>query len=68
MHKLSCCFVGCNKEAEFLVIDTKEARYEYTETYSCEKHLGALIGSVEPTKPTGPWLIYPLIYSSKEEV
>jgi len=55
---LPCCFDGCDKMAKFIVIDTGDSRKDVAETHACETHVGVLIGSVEPTKPKGPWSVY----------
>ena len=59
-EKLICCFEGCGKPAEFKVFDSNEPRYDVAETHACEAHLGALIGSVEPTEPSGPFHVHPI--------
>jgi hypothetical protein len=59
-NELKCCFDGCGKLAEFKVFDSNEHRYDVAETHACDAHLGALIGSVEPTEPKGPWNVYPI--------
>lgn len=59
-ESLTCCFDGCGQPAEFQVIDENEPRYDIAETHACAVHLGALIGSVEPTAPVGPWRVFPI--------
>jgi len=52
-----CCFPTCPDKAEFEIQDQGECRCDIAATDACEKHVGALIGSVPPTKPIGPLLI-----------
>jgi hypothetical protein len=39
------------------VEDQGEERPDMRLTYSCELHLGAMVSSVPPTKPGGPWIV-----------
>ena len=57
----TCCALNCDKQAEFAIFDTQEPHPELAETYACAAHLGDLIGSHPPTKPTGPWEVRPLV-------
>lgn len=52
-----CCNVGCLAPADFEVEDQGEERPDMRLTYSCELHLGAMVSSVPPTKPGGPWIV-----------
>jgi len=56
--KNRCCAKGCEKYAEFEILDTNEKRPELGNTYACEDHVGALLGSVHPTTATGPWTVF----------
>ncbi len=51
-----CCFVGCDKAAEFEIYDSNDKR-DCNYTHACTDHVGHLLGSVPPTKPDGPWTI-----------
>jgi len=55
---MKCCMVDCDKEAEFAIYDEQEQRPGFGETFSCEGHVGALLGAVPPTPSTGPWHIF----------
>jgi hypothetical protein len=55
--KRTCCFVDCPKDAEYEIHDQGERRPGVGATDSCKDHVGDLIGSVIPTKPTGPWIV-----------
>lgn len=52
-----CCFIGCEKKAEFEILDENEIRHDCATTDSCEDHVGNLIGSIPPTEPRGPWIV-----------
>ena len=53
-----CC--ECSGPAEFEIFDHNERRPDCGSTLACEKHVGSLLGSVPPTKPTGPWTVVAL--------
>ncbi len=55
--KRKCCFVGCSKDAEFVIYDQNDRRPDCCYSDACEEHVGALIGSVYPTEPKGPWVV-----------
>ena len=55
-----CCKPGCDREADYEIVDTNEPRSPEAFTQACVDHVGALLGSLPPTKPTGPWSVYPL--------
>ena len=57
---MKCCLEGCDGPAAFTIVGENETRYDVAETYACAKHIGDLLGSVEPTEPTGPWRIFTL--------
>lgn len=52
-----CCAIGCDDAAEFEIWDGNEQRPDVAPTDACERHVGFLLGSVPPTKPTGPWRV-----------
>ncbi len=52
-----CCYIGCKKNAEFEIYDENERRPDCGVTDACEDHIGALLGSLPPTEPKGPWCI-----------
>lgn len=55
-----CCFIPCDKPAEFEITDEGEPMIYDAQTDACEEHVGALIGSVAPTEPKGPWTVRPI--------
>ena len=55
MGELKCCFGGCGRKADFRIIYKGDDRYDVAETHACETHVGALLGSVPPVSPNGPW-------------
>ena len=49
-----CCFIGCEKDAEYVIWDGKEPAYDH-ETESCIDHIGQLLSdSVVPNR------VYPI--------
>ena len=66
MNTRICLKVGCDKPAEFEIWDTNERRPECGSTEACITHVGELLGSLPPTKPTGPWTIF-CIEAAKEK-
>ena len=62
----TCCCLECGKPAEFEIWDQNERRPDCGSTLACEQHVGVLLGSVPPTKPTGPWAVY-AIEKEKDE-
>ena len=57
MTTRECLFVGCSKIAEFEIYDSNERRPDCGATDACEEHVGALLGSLPPTQPIGPWTV-----------
>lgn len=52
-----CCFLNCGQPSEFEIWDEGEQDPHMGGTDACEAHVGALIGSVPPTEPNGPWTV-----------
>ena len=59
-----CSYMKCEERAEFRIIDSQEIRPDVCETFACDKHLGSMMSSVQPTEPIGPWHVYPLFRAS----
>ena len=56
--KTKCCYIGCERDAEFEVWDTNDSRPDSQGvTQACVGHLGALIGSCPPVEAAGPWTV-----------
>lgn len=62
-----CCFLGCPKPAEFEIWDENERRPDIGATDACEDHVGALLGSLPPVEPTGPWRVVVLAQEKPKE-
>jgi hypothetical protein len=52
-----CYHLGCGKNAAFEIYDNNERRPDCSFTDACEEHVGALLGSLPPTEPKGPWTV-----------
>lgn len=63
--KEQCQNIDCNKQADFVILDRLETDQYVSETFSCEQHLGNLIGhhaSLEVTKDADEvWEVRPLV-------
>jgi hypothetical protein len=54
-----CCYLGCNKLAEFGIYGAPAHFEDVTE--ACSKHVGELLGTpLWKTQPNTHWVIYPL--------
>jgi len=58
--KNKCCMPKCGKAATWEITDTNHEDPYTASTHSCNEHIADLIGSVEPTAPTGPWMLTPM--------
>lgn len=54
MDKTICCYVGCEKEAEYIIWNGKEPGYD-NKTESCTEHVGQLLEDSD--KPNQVWPI-----------
>lgn len=63
MSDILCCYMmvegRCTEPAAFTIYDDND-RSPSQATESCEAHVGALLGSVPPVEPTGPWTVVAL--------
>lgn len=55
-----CCFPGCNKGAEFQIIDQADGRLDASFVQACEEHVGVLLGHATDLPPAAPnvWTVW----------
>lgn len=59
-----CCHPECKKIALFEIHD-EGGKYPFEcDTFSCEEHLGSMIGSTAPAEPIGPWRVFAKLRAS----